>query len=110
MPRPVRALALLLLAAACARPGPVPPDARTADSRDAVRAVETTGRSGDRVLGLTQGRVRACSGSYAAPTARSPVRSTDLACTGGVTGSATVDRDGTVHWRLDTGESGTVRL
>jgi hypothetical protein len=66
------------------------------------------------VLGLTQGRLRACSGAYEPPTLASPWRTTALACTGGIRGEATVGPDllggRSVQWMLETGESGRTRL
>ena len=108
---PVRPLLALFLVAACAQVAAPIPSAGTGQQ---VRAVETTGRTGLRVLGLTQGSVRACSGAYAPPTTFSPVRTTDLSCTGGVTGTATVGPSlsggRTVRWELETGESGRIPL
>ena len=109
---PVRALLALSLLAGCAQMV-TPPGARSPGVAD-MRAIETTGRTGLRVLGLTQGTVRACSGAYAPPTRAAPTRTTELACTGGVTGTATVgpDRAGgrSVRWALETGESGRTSL
>ena len=111
---PVRALIALTLVAACAQQMPRDPDVGAIAGGGEVHAVETTGRTGLRVLGLTQGRVRACSGSYAPPTRAEPVRTAELACTGGVNGIATIgpDRAGgrSVRWELETGESGRTRL
>ena len=103
--------------AGCAAPAP-PAGPRVGEGStrggEEVRAVETTGRTGLRVLGLTQGRLRACSGSYPPPTLASPVRTTALACSGGVTGEATVRPDlfggRTVTFELSTGERGRARL
>ncbi len=112
----VRPLAPLLLVAACAQtPASFTGSATDESARAApVEAVETTGRTGLRVLGLTQGRIRACSGSYEAPTLTSPFRTTELSCTGGVTGTARVGPDPlggrSVRWELESGESGRVRL
>jgi hypothetical protein len=113
----LRALPLLLVLAACAQALDTPPgigDSSLPEADEAVRAVETTGRTGLRVLGLTQGRTRACSGSYEPPTRASPVRTTELTCTEGVTGTATVGPDPlggrSVRWSLETGESGRARL
>ncbi len=112
----LRPFAPLILVAACAQ-SPTSVSAPAGDGRDRaapVQAVETTGRTGLRVLGLTQGRIRACSGSYEAPTLISPFRETELSCTGGVTGTARVGPDAlggrSVTWELETGESGRVRL
>ena len=108
---PIRALLALSLVAACAQVAPPIPTAGTGPD---VRAVETTGRTGLRVLGLTQGSIRACSGAYEPPTILSPVRTTDLSCTGGVTGTASVGPGfgggRTVRWQLETGESGRTPL
>ena len=112
MPRAHIALALLALIAACARGALAHAHRRPLEAE--VRAVETTGRTGLRVLGLTQGTIRACSGSYEPPTRANPTRSTELACTGGVTGTATVGPDPgggrSVRWQLETGESGRATL
>ena len=108
---PVRAILAFSLVAACAQVAPPIPTVATGED---VRAVESTGRTGLRVLGLTQGSIRACSGAYEPPTTLSPVRRTDLSCTGGVTGTATVGPDlsggRSVRWQLETGESGRTRL
>jgi hypothetical protein len=108
------AVALLAAVSACARLDPVPPEEPAPGLAGPMRAVETTGRTGQRVLGLTQGRLRACSGAYDPPTLASPWRTTDLACTGGVRGEATVGPDllggRSVQWVLETGESGRTRL
>ena len=111
---PVRSLAAFVVIAACAAPIPTAPPELQAPPGAPVAAVETTGRTGLRVLGLTQGSIRACSGAYEPPTPTSPTRTTELACTGGVTGTATVGPDAgggrSVTWQLETGESGRARL
>jgi hypothetical protein len=111
---PVRPLVALTLVAACAQATPPVSDPGGPPANVEVAAVETTGRTGLRVLGLTQGTIRACSGSYEPPTRANPVRSTELACTGGVAGTATVGPDSaggrSVRWELETGEGGRTRL
>lgn len=110
---PWGAFLLLPLLAGCTAPVSRP-GGTIATPPAEVRAVETTGRTGNRVLGITQGSIRACTGYYDAPTTLRQVRTTDLACTGGVRGTATVGPDiiggRSVQWKLDTGESGKVRL
>lgn len=114
--RHMRALPALLLLAACGDSAGRPPVPVTGPGhqRMEMRAIETTGRTGRIVLGLTQGSIRACSGSYEPPGSASPTRTTELSCTGGVTGRATVSADSlggrSVQWELDTGERGQVRI
>jgi hypothetical protein len=109
-----RALVALALLAACSQVPPPTSAAHPGRGEVEVRAVETTGRTGRIVLGLTQGSIRACSGSYEPYGPASPVRTTELACTGGITGTATVGPDPaggrSVRWALETGESGRSRL
>ena len=115
-----RALAACLLCAACAAPpGDERPVPLTGTGRDEagtdLRVVSTTGRDGSRILGITQGRTRACVGRYAEPTFAAPERSFPLSCGDGVEGRAVVreSRLGlgrTVRFTLSTGESGRARL
>ena len=110
---PVRTILALSLVAACAQIAP-PPDTGLPGAGEDMRAVETTGRTGLRVLGLTQGTIRACSGAYEPPTRTTALRTTELTCTGGVRGTARVGPDPaggrSVRWALETGESGRTPL
>ena len=119
MPALSRALAACLLCAACAAPPAERPTPLTGTGRDEagtdLHVVLTTGRDGSKILGITQGRTRACVGRYAEPTFAAPERSFPITCGDGVKGRAVVreSRLGlgrTVRFTLSTGETGRARL
>ena len=119
MPGLSRVLAACLLCAACAAPPAERPTPLTGTGRDesgrGLRVVSTTGRDGSKILGITQGRTRACVGRYSEPTFATPERSFPITCDDGVEGRAVV-REGrlglgrTVRFTLSTGEIGRARL